>query len=132
MVLSLVLDQYEFMRYDFGRAVTFRLYTEDKETPFDASGYTGVLKSFKRAGDRAFFFRDIERALSVIGQVAQIITDITVSWTTQTDGVGTFSYTESARPTVPGYLWLEIQLTKSGEQTSTELVRVYIHPSEAQ
>lgn len=128
----MVLDQYEFMRHDFGRPVTFRLYQEDGETPFDASGYTGVLKSFKRAGDRAFFFRDVERALSVIGQVAQIITDITIVFTTQTDGVGTFAYTESAKPTVPGYLWLEIQLVKAGEQTSTELVRVYVHPSEAQ
>ena len=127
----MVLDQYEFARFDFGRAVTFRLYLEDGETPFDASGYTGVLKSFKRAGDRAFFFRDVERALSVIGQLAQIITDITVSFTTQTDGVGTFTYTSSARPTVPGYLWLEIQLTKANEQTSSELIRVFVHPSEA-
>jgi len=125
------LDQYEFARFDFGRAVTFRLYQEDGETEFDASGYTGVLKSFKRAGDRAFFFRDVERALSVIGQLAQIITDITISFTTQTAGVGTFAYTESARPTVPGYLWLEIQLVKAGEQTSSELVRVFVHPSEA-
>jgi len=132
MVLRLILDQYEFMRYDFGRDVVFKLYQEDGETPFDASGYTGVLKSFKRAGDRAFFFRDVERALSVIGQVAQIITDIAVTFTTATDGEGTFKYTDSAKPTVPGYLWLEIQLVKAGEQTSTELVRVYIHPSEAQ
>jgi len=131
MVLRMVLDQYEFARFDFGRAVTFRLYQEDGITPFDASGYTGVLKSFKRAGDRAFFFRDVERALSVIGQLAQIIIDISVTFTTQTDGVGTFAYTESARPSVPGYLWLEIQLTKSGEQTSSELVRVFVHPSEA-
>jgi len=131
MVLRMVLDQYEFARFDFGRAVTFRLYQEDGETPFDASGYTGVLKSFKRAGDRAFFFRDVERALSVIGQLAQIITDVTVVFTTQTDGVGTFTYTSSARPTVPGYLWLEVQLTKADEQTSSELVRVFVHPSEA-
>ena len=130
MVLSMTLGQYEFARFDFGRPVTFELFQEDKETPFDASGYTGVLKSFKRAGDRAFFFRDVERALSVIGQIAQIITDIPVTFTTQTDGVGTFAYTETARPTVPGYLWLEIQLTKSGEQTSTELIRVFVHPSE--
>jgi len=128
----MVLDQYEFARYDFGRDVNFELYQEDGETPFDASGYTGVLKSFKRAGDRAFFFRDVERALSVIGQIAQIITDIDITFTTQTDGVGTFKYTESVRPTVPGYMWLEIQLTKAGERTSTELIRVYVHPSEAQ
>jgi len=127
----MVLDQYEFARFDFGRNVTFKLYQEDGETPFDASGYTGVLKSFKRSGDRAFFFRDVERALSVIGQLAQIIIDVAVTFTTQTDGVGTFAYTETARPTVPGYLWLEIQLVKSGEQTSSELVRVFVHPSEA-
>ena len=117
-------------RYDFGSTIAFKLYNEDLTT-FDADGYTGVLKTYKRHGDRAFFFRDVERALSVIGQLAQIITDIAVTFTTQTDGVGTFAYTETVRPTVPGYLWLEIQLTKSGEQTSTELVRVFVHPSEA-
>ena len=103
----MVLSQYEFARYDFGRDVNFKLYQEDGETPFDASGYTGVLKSFKRAGDRAFFFRDVERALSVTGQLAQVISDITISFTTQTDGVGTFAYTSTLRPTIPGYLWLE-------------------------
>jgi len=81
----MVLDQYEFARFDFGRDVTFRLYQEDGETEFDASGYTGVLKSFKRAGDRAFFFRDVERALSVIGQLAQIITDIPVTFPARLD-----------------------------------------------
>jgi len=127
----MVLDQYEFARYDFGRAVTFRLYQEDGETEFDASGYTGVLKSFKRAGDRAFFFRDVERALSVTGQLAQVISDIAVVFTTQTAGVGTFAFTSTLRPTIPGYLWLEVQLTKAGEQTSSELIRVFVHPSEA-
>jgi len=126
----MVLDQYEFARFDFGRNVNFKLYQEDGETPFDASGYTSVLKSFKRAGDRAFFFRDVERALSVIGQLAQVISDITIVFTSQTDGIGTFAFTNSLRPTIPGYLWLEIQLTKAGEQTSSELIKVYVHPSE--
>ena len=117
-------------RYDYGETIAFKLYNEDL-TAFNASTYTGVLKTFKRHGDRAFFFRDVERALSVVGTLAQIVGDITVSWTDQANGEGTFAYTESLRPTVPGYMWLEVQLTKSGAQISSDLVRVYIQPSEA-
>ena len=130
-MLRLVLDQYEFARYDFGRQVNFKLYEEDGITAFNATGYTGVLKSFKRHGDRAFFFRDVAKSLTVIGQVAQIIPDITVSWDTQASGIGNFSYTATERPSVPGRLWLEIQLTKSGSQVSSELKPVFVHPSEA-
>jgi len=132
MVLRMVLDQYEFARYDFGRNINIKLYQEDGETPFDASGLTGVIKSFKRAGDRAFFFRDVERALSVIGQLAQVITDIPVTYTVQTDGTGFFKFTSELRPTIPGYLWLEFQGTNGTSQISSELIRVYVHPSEAQ
>ncbi len=130
-MLRLVFDQYEFARYDFGRNIVFKLYSEDGITPFNATGYTGVVKSFKRHGDRAFFFRDVAKALTVVGQVAQIIGDITVSWTTQASGEGTWAWTSSERPSIPGVLWIEIQLTKSGEQTSSELIRTYVHPSEA-
>jgi hypothetical protein len=131
VVLRLVLDQYEFARYDFGRNINFKLYQEDGSTPFDASGYTGVVKAFKRQGDRAFFFRDVAKAMSVMGSIAQIISDITVTWDTQTDGVGHWAWTSTLRPSVPGMLWIEIQLTKSGEQTSSELLRTFVHPSEA-
>lgn len=126
-----MFDQYEFARYDFGRNITFRLYEEDGITTFDASGYTGVIKAFKRHGDRAFFFRDVAKALTVIGQVAQIIGDITVTFTDQANGVGTWAWTANQRPSVPGVLWIELQLTKVGEQTSSELVKTYVHPSEA-
>jgi len=132
VVLRLVLDQYEFMQNDFGRNVNFRIYQEDGETPFDASGYDGVTKGFKRQGDRAFFFRDVERAMSVIGMIAQLIADITVIWDTQTAGVGHWAYTENLRPSVPGNLWIEIELTKVGERTSTELLKTFVHPSTPQ
>lgn len=130
-MLRLTLSQYEWARYDFGRNTTFRLYEEDGTTAFDATGYTGVVKAFKRHGDRAFFFRDVERALTVVGNLAQIINDITVSWTTQASGIGTFAWTQSDRPSVPGFLWIEVQLTKTGEQTSSELIRTFVHSSEA-
>lgn len=137
MVLQLVLDQESFARYDFGRQINFRIYSETDpflftNTAFDASSYTGaVVKIFKRHGDRAFFFRDVERALSVIGTVAQVISDIDVTWDTQASGIGHFSFSQSLRPTIAGNMWLEIQLTKSGEQTSSELRKIYIQPSES-
>ncbi len=118
-------------RYDYGNNISFKLYNEDL-TAFDASSYTGaVLKSYKRHGDRAFFFRDVERALSVVGTLAQIIPNITVSWTTQASGEGTFAYTSSNRPTIEGIMWLEVELTKSGAQLSTDLVKVYVQASES-
>lgn len=117
-------------RYDYGTNIAFKLYNEDL-TAFNATGYTGVVKSYKRHGDRAFFFRDVERALSVVGTLAQVIPDIAVSWTTQSSGEGTFAYTSTNRPTIPGNLWLEIELVKSGVQLSSDLVKVYVQPSEA-
>ncbi len=118
-------------RYDYGNDIAFKLYNEDL-TAFDASSYTGaVLKSFMRHGDSAFLFRDVERALSVVGKLAQIIPNITVSWTTQASGEGTFAYTSSNRPTIEGIMWLEVELTKSGAQLSTDLVKVYVQASES-
>lgn len=125
-----IVNTQRLARYDYGSTIAFKLYNEDL-TAFDATGYTGVLKSFKRHGDRAFFWRDVERALAVQGTVAQIIGDITVSWTTQASGEGTFAYTESNRPSIVGTMWLEVQLTKSGEQLSSDLVKIYVQASES-
>ena len=130
MLRLVIVNTNRLARYDYGSTIAFKLYNEDL-TAFDASGYTGVLKTFKRHGDRAFFFRDVERALTVVGTLAQVIGDITVSWTTQASGEGTFAYTSTERPCITGYQWMEVQLTKSGEQLSSDLVRVYIQPSEA-
>jgi len=90
------------------------------------------VKGFKRQGDRAFFFRDVARAMSVIGLIAQLIADITVVFDTQTAGVGHWAYTETLLPSVPGKLWIEIELTKAGERTSTELIPTFVHPSSPQ
>jgi hypothetical protein len=130
-MLRLILSNTQRLaRYDYGSDITFKLYNEDLSA-FNATGYDGVLKSFKRHGDRAFFFRDVERALSVVGTIAQVIPDIDVTWTTQSSGIGKFAYTASNRPTIAGNLWLEVQLTKSGTQLSSDMVRVYIQPSES-
>ena len=129
-MLQLLLDEYEFARYDFGTTINFKLY-DNSGNQFDADGFTGVIKAFKRHGDRAFFFRDVAKALTVVGQIAQIIGDIDVTWTTQNIGEGSFKWTSSNRPSIPGVLWIELQLKKSDEQLSSELIRTYVHPSEA-
>ena len=130
MRLVLVNTQ-KLSRYDYGNTISFKLYNDDL-TAFDASSYTtAVVKSYKRHGDRAFFYRDVERALSVVGTLAQVIPDITINWTTQASGEGNFAYTSNSRPTIPGTLWLEVELKKSGAQLSSDLVKVYIQPSEA-
>ncbi len=135
MTLALVLDQYEFPRYDYGTQINFKIYQEDRTTAYDATTLslnTGVLKSFKRHGDRAFFFRDVARALTVLGTLAQMISDIDIVWDTQSSGLGHFKWDAEKRPHIPGYMWLEVQLVDSPKtiQLSTELVRVYITASE--
>ena len=141
MTLIATFDAYQFNRYDHGETINFKLYKYqgdgiDTWNQFDAttnSYNTVVIKSFKRHGDRAFFFRDVAKALTVIGQVAQLINDVPGTWTTQNIGEGSYAWTLTARPTVPGYLWLMVQVSNaSGSQESSQLVRVFVNPSEAQ
>jgi hypothetical protein len=126
-----VFDQYEINRYDFGQDINFKLYGADKKTAFNANGFTAVVKTFKKHGDRAFFFRDVAKALTVIGQAAQVVNDVSVDWDTQASGEGHFAYTSTARPNTPGYVWLVVQLTKAGQTISSRPFRIFIHFSEA-
>ena len=136
MTLYAQFDAYEFNRYDFGETITVNLYKKSGDTfaKFNANAYdTVVIKTFKRHGDRAFFFRDVAKALTVIGMVAQIIGDINAIFDDKANGVVSFNFDSNLRPTVPGYHWMMVQLQKNaGGQESSKLVRVYIHPSEAE
>lgn len=132
MSLLAVFDQFEFNRYDFGTDINFKLYNADGKTAFNATGYTATIKAMKRAGDKSYFFRDVEKAITIMGEMAQIITDIVASWDTESSGLGHFAWTQTARPSVPGYMYLIVQLTKSGATISSKPVRVYVNPSEAQ
>lgn len=127
--LKLVLDTYRISMFDYGNDVNFKLYDEDLNA-FDASTYTtAVVKTFKRPGDRALFFRDVAKAITLIRNVAQIVEDRTVTWTTQASGEGKFTYSQSQRPAVAGYSWIQVQLEKSGAKLSSELVRIFVEPS---
>lgn len=132
MTIYAAFDQYEFNRYDYGETINFKLYQNDRKTAYDATGFDVVLKSFKRHGDQAFWWRDIAKSLTIIGQMAQVINDIPGNWDVQASGQGNVAFTANLRPTIPGWMWLVLQLTKSGAQISTKPVRVYVHPSEAQ
>jgi hypothetical protein len=130
----LVLSQYEWSRYDFGETITGKIYEEDGVTPYNATGLNGVVKSFKRHGDRAFFFRDVARALTVQGTLAQMISDVAITWTNQAQGEFSFAWTSSLRPSIPGFLWIEVEMTDSPtnptKKLSTELVRTFVTGSE--
>lgn len=103
-MLKLVLSQYEFGVGDYGKAVTFRLYDEDGSTPFNASSYTGIdLKVYRRGSEYH---------------------SLTPSWTTQNQGVGTFSFTQTKNLDRYGNYDIEIILTKTGEETASEPVRI--------
>ena len=131
MALRLAIDIPDFVRYEFGRAINIKLYEEDGTTLFTGSGYTGVIKAFKRHGDKAYFYRDVARALSVIGEMAQVISDVPITFTSG-NHTGSFAWTETARPNIPGYLHLIAVLTKSGAQVMSEPYRVYVFPGESQ
>ena len=105
-MLQCKLSQYVFGMYDYGRTCIFSLYDEN-DTVFDATGYTGVVQLFGESG-------------------VQMINDISVSWTSQTTGVGTWAFTSTLKPYTSGFLWLEVQLTKSGTELSTIPVRINI------
>lgn len=130
MALRLALDQYEFPRLDYGYNVGFRIYDED-EAAFDASGFTGTAKFYKRHSDKFHFFRDTARAVSTLGEVSTIINDISVTWDTQASGIGHFAFTSTSRPSITGYMHVEIQLTTSTAKRSTELIRVFVTPSDS-
>lgn len=130
MLKAILVNTDSLARYDFGETIAFKLYNQD-DSVFNASTFTGaVVKTFKRHGDRAFFFRDVAKALTVQGQIAQVINDINISWTSQATGEGTFAYTANDRPTISGHMWIEFQVTKTGAQISSDLIRIYIQPSE--
>lgn len=98
------MSSYEFGVGDYGKSVTFRIYNED-EAVFDASTYTGV-------------------EIIVTNHDGSEVFRLTPSWTTQNQGVGTFAMTSEKYLDVQDYYFVEAQLTKTGEKTSTEAVKI--------
>lgn len=105
-MLQCKLSDYTFSTYDYGRNITFRIYDETG-VAFVATNYTGVVKVSDVNG-------------------TQMFTNLSVSWTAQATGVGTFAFTSSQTPYIDGFLWLEISLTQSGIEQSTEPVRIRV------
>lgn len=127
--------------FEFGRVYNFRIYDE-LEAVYDASatGETGkslipVIKMLKRPGDQALFFRDVAKAIEIIRNVAQVVADITGTFTTQNQGIGTWAWTKEKRPGVGGHAWLQIVLVDSVSNPTivipTELIKVMVDPSQA-
>lgn len=133
-MLNMVMDQYEFAQYDFGRDINIKLYEEDKETLFTDTDFDGgVIQSFKRHGDGSFFpFRDVARGLSVFGIGAQIIENIDINFSVNFN-TGTFTWTNTKQPTVPSYLWIKAVLFKGDlnasptRVVSSDFIRVMVH-----
>jgi hypothetical protein len=108
MTLKLKLSSYDFPLYDYGRTYSFKIYDESGNA-FDCSDYTPEL-------------------IIVNAENSNYIDQITPAWTTQSSGEGTFALVEGKRFElgIEGFYFLEIQLTKSGVQLSTELVRITV------
>lgn len=128
------MSQYEFAQYDYGRPTNIKLYQEDKATPFNATGYDGVIQAYKRHTDGTFYYwQDVARGIAVTGFGAQVINNVPITWTTQGSAEGTFVWTKQDNPTIPKYLWLKAKLYTAGQTISdadaiisSNLVRVYV------
>lgn len=104
-LLQLRLSDYDFMAFEYGKTVTFRLYNSDGSV-FNANGYTA---------DIVITNSDNE----------QILDNFSPSFTDQPNGVGTFSFTESKRLTNPFDIYfIQVILTKAGEVRPSETVRI--------
>ena len=104
----MVLPQgYNFPANDYNRLHVLKIYNED-DTPFDASGFSShLIKIFDDSG-------------------TMIIASVTGSWTSQTSGIGKFSFSPTGRPTKPGPYFVEAQLEKAGTAISTERRRIAV------
>ena len=103
-MLQMTLDRYRFPQNDYGRNISFKIYDEDGLV-FNCNGYTPEL-------------------IVLNWNRSQFIDQITPTWTNQSQGEGTFKFTKEKRLDRPDFYFLEIQLTKADEQTSTELRRI--------
>lgn len=110
-MLKLVLPKgYSFNANDFGTAIQFKIFNED-ETAFDASTYNPLIHMIDENGNL-------------------VLNEITGSWSTQNQGIGTFAFTQTNRPgsvTAKHRDYsIQVQLSKSGEIQTTESKAIYI------
>ncbi len=128
-MLNLILGDPQYGQYDFGTDINIIVYQQDKSTPFDLTGSTGVIQTFKRYGDDNFLpFKDVARAIRLTGNMAQVIDDIPIVIPAGTDGTATFQWTNTDRPSLFGRFWIKVVLNGSTAPQSTRFVSVYVHP----
>ncbi len=111
-MLKLILTQgYSFNTNDYSRVHTFKVYDEN-DLPLDASGYTAIIKIFDELG-------------------LQVIKPVAVAWTSQSIGVGTFSFSVSNYLALVGPHHIILQLEKSTTIIGTERrkIMVFANPS---
>lgn len=137
-MLNLVLGDPQYGQYDYGNDITIQVYQQDKATPFDASGLNAVIQTFKRYGDDNFLpFKDVARAIRLTGNMAQVIDDVDITFTTPNLGQGTFQWSKTDRPSLFGRFWIRAVLingtTKNDDpRESTRFVPIYVHPGAPQ
>lgn len=104
----MILPQgYNFPANDYNRLHVLKIYNED-DTPFDASGFNSpLIKIFDDSGTVP-------------------ISSVTGSWTGQTSGNGTFSFSSINRLAKSGPYFIEAQLEKEGTIISTERRRIAV------
>jgi hypothetical protein len=96
------LSRYNFSTDDYGTSTTFRLYDPD-QAAFNATDYTGYVKITDSEGNEA-------------------VSEITPTWTTQDEGVGTFAFTSTNKIGEAGSYNVEVQLEKSGTVLSFKCI----------
>ncbi|UVF62245.1 receptor-binding protein [Nitrososphaeria virus YSH_1032793] len=109
-MLQLRLSRYEFLENEYGRTITFRIYDETPSA-LNCSSYTSA----------EVIITDVEGN--------EYIDQITPSWTTQTSGIGTFSFTDTKKLDYSGIFYVQVVLEKSGEESPTEPVKITVQKS---
>jgi hypothetical protein len=109
-VLSIVLDQYEFSKGDYGRTINGIVYQEDKSTVFNLTGYTLNVRVL-----------DYE--------YRQILSDIAGAITVAASGTFSFVMTDTIKWSAAGEHYVELELTQAGKVISCRPVRVTVYES---
>jgi hypothetical protein len=109
-LLSIVLDQIEFSKGDYGRTINGIVYQEDKSTVFNLTGYTLNVRVLD-------------------DQYRQILPDIAGTITLAASGTFSFVMTDTIKWSTVGDNYIELELTQAGKVISTRPARVTVYES---
>jgi hypothetical protein len=108
-MLKMRLSRYQFMKSEYGRAITFKIYDES-DVAFVCTNYTPEC-----------IITDIDGV--------EVISQLVPTWTTQSSGIGTITFLDTKKINFAGLYNLQVILSKSDAELPTELVPIVVSES---